>query len=352
MNKKLILALAIAVVLGLSIVAVGYFPGRGTETSDRDQSQGPFTTVSLSAPSSPISVELTAAAFTEKPKLASETDLILTAAVHPTYSLSLPPTTAQIELPEGITLVSGDIEWAGDLTIESPLTLQARVRFAQVGDWAVTARVKSDFGGGDWYGGIVHICFSVSEETLSMQQGECPTGPISPPGTQEAKADPAKPPVGGWSEVGPITFDTATVNATILSFQVEPYGVGEYATYPLQVRVHEIIKYERYEDATYPALKVGDVVEISIEGIDDSTKSIFTPCPDPGTSNSSQDDTGTPVVLCESSTTRSLTAEEGRDYLTSLIDQAIVFEGITNCGNECEKQIWLGSIRIETVVVE
>jgi len=66
------------------------------------------------APSSPISVKLTMTAFTETLKLGSETDLIVTVSSLDgkfTYN----NTIARIDLPEGISLVGGDIEQLVDL---------------------------------------------------------------------------------------------------------------------------------------------------------------------------------------------------------------------------------------------
>ena len=42
--------------------------------------------------------------------------------------------TATILLSDGAFLIDGDLEWAGDLAADEPLTLQARVKFVREGN--------------------------------------------------------------------------------------------------------------------------------------------------------------------------------------------------------------------------
>ncbi|MBU90363.1 hypothetical protein CMO94_02375 [Candidatus Woesearchaeota archaeon] len=131
----------------------------------------PFIIESVSSPSSSISVKLTVEAFTEILKLGGETDLIVT--ISSLDGNSYDDTTAHIELPKGITLVSGDTEWIGNL--ENPASFNARVKFEEVGDWTITVGAKSIISEDIWLGGNAKVCFSVSEDKITMESGECQT---------------------------------------------------------------------------------------------------------------------------------------------------------------------------------
>lgn len=154
--------------------------------------QKPFVIESPASPSSPISVKLTTAAFTEPPKAGSETDLIMEVSVHPSYNRTLPNATANIGLPEGIELISGHTQWNGALSSEAPIVLTARVKFVKEGNWSLSASAKSYFteDSDSWYGNAADICYSVSEATIAQKSGECPTKTNLPPGVQETKPSP------------------------------------------------------------------------------------------------------------------------------------------------------------------
>ncbi len=152
--------------------------------------QKPFVVESSSSPSSPISVKLTTAAFTELPKLGSETDLIMEVSVHPSYNRTLPNATVNMDLPEGIELISGHTQWNGTLSIADPIVLTARVKFVEDGNWSLSASAKSYFTEDSWVGNEADICYSVSEATIAQKSGKCPTKTTLPPGTRETKPSP------------------------------------------------------------------------------------------------------------------------------------------------------------------
>jgi len=133
------------------------------------------------APSSPISVKLSVETLTETAKLKSETDLVV--SVSSLDSNSYDGTTAQIDLPNGITLVEGDASWVGNL--ENPASFNGRVRFEEIGNWTVTASAKYIINEDTWLGDSAQVCFSVSEDKITTESGKCPTQVILPPGTKE-----------------------------------------------------------------------------------------------------------------------------------------------------------------------
>ncbi len=155
----------------------------------------------------------------------------------------------------------------------------------------------------------------------------------------------------GMPEFGPRDFDTVYANMTILSFDAKPDYIRS-----IQVRINEIISYIRYENATYPALKEGDIIQLSINSIINSTRYIIKDCPKPITQNTSENETvieGVLGIVCESELVHILTIEESRSYLSSLVGKSIL-NGINNCGNSCEEQIWTSSITIENpdIIIE
>jgi|TARA_B100001971_G_C18241812_1_gene571430 hypothetical protein len=160
---KLLITILLLMVLAVLIV--------GCTKSIEPVKNEPFIIESVSSPSSSISVKLTVEAFTEILKLGGETDLIVT--ISSLDGNSYDDTTAQIELPKGITLVSGDTEWIGNL--ENPASFNARVKFEEVGDWTITVGAKSIISEDIWLGGNAKVCFSVSEDKITMESGECQT---------------------------------------------------------------------------------------------------------------------------------------------------------------------------------
>jgi len=74
-------------------------------------------------------------------------------------------TTATILLPNTVTLVSGDLEWAGDLKAGDLQTLEAAIRFTQQGNWTIEARASSALEGGDSWGDAAYIYLYVSEKS-------------------------------------------------------------------------------------------------------------------------------------------------------------------------------------------
>jgi hypothetical protein len=49
----------------------------------------------------------------------------------------LPNATIKIDLPDGFELVSGDLEWQGNLTKDVPVQLKAVVKPVKTGDWVI-----------------------------------------------------------------------------------------------------------------------------------------------------------------------------------------------------------------------
>ena len=155
----------------------------GCESDDDDATTPPLIgeedqrdLIVESSPSSPISVKMTVAGFDGKPVLGSETDITVT--ISSLDGNSYESTNAQIETEEGIKVIGGDKEWTGTAS-ENPSTFIARVKIDKIGEWTLTASARHVTGPDSWLGGAARVCFTVTEESISMESGICEVGPDS-----------------------------------------------------------------------------------------------------------------------------------------------------------------------------
>jgi len=80
-------------------------------------------------------------------------------------ALDAPGTTATILLPSGVTLVSGDLEWTGDLEAGDLQTLEAVIQFTQEGNRTIEGKALRTLEGGDSWGDAAYIYLYVSEKS-------------------------------------------------------------------------------------------------------------------------------------------------------------------------------------------
>ena len=83
-------------------------------------------------PSTPIEVNLS---ISKAPALNQTVELTCTVS----SIFDVPNTTAQIILPDGARLVSGDLTWRGDLGADKPIFFSAKIVFKEAGNWAIEA---------------------------------------------------------------------------------------------------------------------------------------------------------------------------------------------------------------------
>lgn len=76
-----------------------------------------------------------------------------------------PTASAKITLPEGFELVSGDLNWNGELVENQPLQLKATVKAVKTGNWAI-------FGGGAGQGDYLYI--TVNQDSASVSEKPFP----------------------------------------------------------------------------------------------------------------------------------------------------------------------------------
>ncbi len=125
--KKLLLASTILLMV-LSLSACGEPPASPATTAE-------ITSSRVFEPSSPIKVKLS---ISKLPVLNEPVDL--TCSV--TSVSDAPNSIALIKLPKGAGLVSGILEWQGDLKANIPVSLSAQIVFKETGHWAIEGGAK------------------------------------------------------------------------------------------------------------------------------------------------------------------------------------------------------------------
>ncbi len=104
--------------------------------------------------STPIHVELS---LSKTPQVGDEVEARLTVSA----VRASPNTTATIILPEGVTLVSGQANWRGDLDPNQPVSLNATLRFNTPGDMQIVGHSLRPSDNGDVWGDLAVIYLKV-----------------------------------------------------------------------------------------------------------------------------------------------------------------------------------------------
>jgi len=132
----------------------------------------------LTAPSAPISLDIS---FSDAPALNQTTEVTCTI----TSVIDAFNTTAKVVLPEGLTMVGGDLSWKGDMygthvskvNASGGTTIQfkAVVKAVKTGDWIVEASAKSmSEDGWTGIGGRESVYVSIYEDSASMSDSPPP----------------------------------------------------------------------------------------------------------------------------------------------------------------------------------
>jgi len=86
-----------------------------------------------------------------------------------TSSIDAPNTTAQIILPEGLELVSGDCSWHGDIVANVQESFNVIIKSVKTGNWTIEARARHPISNG-WYVGSDYLYISVSKDTTLVSK--------------------------------------------------------------------------------------------------------------------------------------------------------------------------------------
>ena len=114
-------------------------------------------------PSAPIEVCL---AISNAPALNQTAELTCTITSHE----DAPNTTAQIKLPEGFELISGDLTWKGDLEKNSQKSFKATVKSVKTGNWAIEAIAESKLKDAESYKAADHVYVVLGNVTASVSK--------------------------------------------------------------------------------------------------------------------------------------------------------------------------------------
>ena len=109
-------------------------------------------------PSIPIEVHLS---ISNAPALNETAEITCTI----TSVFAAPNTSAQIILPDGFKLVSGELSWQGDIAPNGQESFKFTIKSVKTGNWTIEAKAGYLFGEDGWYGNIDDLYISVSEET-------------------------------------------------------------------------------------------------------------------------------------------------------------------------------------------
>lgn len=121
---------------------------------------------------SPVVVTLLAEDF-EPPKLGGEGKLTVTL----TSNMDVYDVTVQVNLPRGISLVSGRLLWNGDVKANVSTSFSLMVKACEVGTWNIAATANYYLTSGvwsRWYGDTGQLGIYISEDEISVVSGGFP----------------------------------------------------------------------------------------------------------------------------------------------------------------------------------
>ena len=153
------------------------YPGTATQVTE---TQAPIES-ELSDTSTPITVKLILSKAPRLNELAELTFII--SSIKNAHD-----TKATITIPDGTVLISGDLEWVGNLDANIPKTMKATIKFVTEGNKTLEAKALYELGNGDIWGDVAYIYLYTSIEAGHVgfspqpQLGTNNTEP-TPPGT-------------------------------------------------------------------------------------------------------------------------------------------------------------------------
>jgi hypothetical protein len=190
--KYILLAmLTLLVILGCSVPneTTGTTPSNSAITNAPDETMGTISPNSdmLTGPSSPLSVDLT---MERAPRL-NET-VVVTCTVK-SLGYDAPDTTASINLPEGVVLVSGNIDWHGDLNADIPIEFSAVIKFTEEGKWIISAVANHVFSETRWWRDHGYVMLTVNRESGKFGWDDQPGNPAVRDTTYQPQPDEIPP---------------------------------------------------------------------------------------------------------------------------------------------------------------
>jgi hypothetical protein len=149
-----------------------------------------------SEPSAPIKVELY---MPSAPRLNEAIEVTCTVSA----VIDMPDSSARIELPDGVSLISGNLTWEGDLKANHPVSFSAEISFNKAGKLAISASARHMISEKSGWGDADFVYLNIGADKSEF--GWPPTGPVKiiqtePGDVEPSKSSPAEPPVESLPE--------------------------------------------------------------------------------------------------------------------------------------------------------
>jgi hypothetical protein len=230
MQRSVIIKSLMGILVLLCLVVM---PGPACSPSEK------LPVVVSTSPSSPIKVELS---LSQAPKLGETVELTCTVNLkEPANNV-----TIQIDLPEGIDRVSGNITWNGNIPeagtgklknwdnqVEKKVELKATIKAIKVGEWDIQAIAWYTLGLNYVEGDIKHIYLDVAADSAEMSRMPFEHPNVDIPGGSVA---PFVLEVNLLISRAPALNETAEVTC-IAKARPNPTFVGMRKTIPVTVRI-------------------------------------------------------------------------------------------------------------------
>ena len=215
---KRLLRLTVLLFLVLSLLATGCANTVSPTSSTPAVTETPVYTVT-SAPSSEMKVELS---LSGSPMLGQPVEVTATFGLPEPAKSAAANTIAQIVLSDGIELVSGKLDWEGDVLPGTRYEIKATIKAIKYGDWKIEARAfffpdeRTALGGTAYFYALVYPDSATISPWPTLPPGETPIEQsISPPTEKppatapgEGNITPGPPPLLPSSDLptGGVTF--------------------------------------------------------------------------------------------------------------------------------------------------
>ncbi|MEM2972446.1 MAG: hypothetical protein QW270_08540 [Candidatus Bathyarchaeia archaeon] len=180
MLKKIVLSITMGIAFSLAIFTVLTIMPCTQPTTPQP------SPLSEGVPLSAINITLHISQFTEPQGLGSEANLTIEIVSIEDASNVM----VNVSLPEGISLLEGDLAWTGNLTANVSSSFNLRIKAVEVGNWTISATAMWYLTSNSWYGDIDRMCICVFEDRIVVTSGECCSTKNIPPGYNELRTSP------------------------------------------------------------------------------------------------------------------------------------------------------------------
>ena len=105
--------------------------------------------------------------------------------------VDMPDSSAQIKLPDVVSLISGDLTWKGDLKAKHPVSFSAEISFDKAGKYTISASARHMINEKSGWGNADFVYLNIGADRSEF--GWPPTGPLPFRQTEPGDVEPHKP---------------------------------------------------------------------------------------------------------------------------------------------------------------